>query len=118
MRANILTTALTCLFSSALAAAAALDLPPRTTEVAGTAGCGTTHWFNGITQYHSLKSSGRDRSYSIHLPNDYDENKPYPLVLGFHGSDGIGLFFELDTRMSSSDYSANVSDLRWIEESG
>ncbi|KAF7310255.1 Carbohydrate esterase family 1 protein [Mycena indigotica] len=71
---------------------------------AGTAGCGTTHFFNGLTQYHSLTSNGTTRHYSIHLPSSYDKNKPYPLVLGFHGSSGIGLFFELDTRLSSSDY--------------
>lgn len=74
----------------------------------GSVGCGIEHWFNGITQYSGLKSSGRDRSYSIHLPPDYDENNPYPVVLGFHGSSSIGLFFEVDTRLSESQYSANV----------
>lgn len=74
---------------------------------AGTAGCGKVHWFNGITQYNfGLKSSGMDRSYSIHLPPDYDANAPYPVVLGFHGSQSVGLFFEVDTKMSESQYSA------------
>ncbi|KAI0599172.1 carbohydrate esterase family 1 protein [Biscogniauxia sp. FL1348] len=72
-----------------------------------TAGCGKTHFFNGITQYSGLTSSGRSRKYSIHLPSDYDETKPYPLVLGFHGSSSIGLFFEVDTKMSESRFSAN-----------
>jgi hypothetical protein len=69
----------------------------------------------GITTYHSLKSSGRDRKYSVHLPSQYDKSKPYPLVLGFHGSSSIGLFFEVDTKMSESRFSASVcsDDTNW-----
>ncbi|KAF8178785.1 hypothetical protein K438DRAFT_1769242 [Mycena galopus ATCC 62051] len=33
-------------------------------------------------------------------------NTPYPLVLGFHGSSEIGFFFEADTGLSESQYSA------------
>ncbi|KAJ7150085.1 carbohydrate esterase family 1 protein [Mycena crocata] len=84
-------------------AAAAVDIHQR---AAGTAGCGKTHWFNGITQYHSLTSGGRDRAYSIHLPGDYNASQPYPLVLGFHGSSSVGFFFEVDTGLSGSKYSA------------
>lgn len=79
-------------------------------QIAGSAGCGKKHWFNGITQYNfDLKSSGRNRSYSIHLPPDYNETSPYPVVLGFHGSQSVGLFFEVDTKMSESQYSSGVS---------
>ncbi|CAJ2507396.1 Uu.00g085820.m01.CDS01 [Anthostomella pinea] len=80
---------------------------PRAVTSRATDGCGKTHLFNGITQYHDLTSSGRDRSYSIHLPSDYDKSTSYPLVLGFHGSDSIGLFFEVDSRLSESQFSAN-----------
>ncbi|KAK7750003.1 hypothetical protein SLS62_008112 [Diatrype stigma] len=69
-------------------------------------GCGKTHFFNGITQYYNLTSSGRDRQYSIHLPGDYDEASPYPVVLGFHGSDSVGFFFEADTKMSEDRFSS------------
>ncbi|KAI1111910.1 carbohydrate esterase family 1 protein [Nemania sp. NC0429] len=72
-----------------------------------TAGCGKIHLLPGITTYHGLTSSGRDRTYSVHLPSGYDRSKPYPVVLGFHGSSSIGLFFEVDTRMSESRFSAN-----------
>jgi poly(3-hydroxybutyrate) depolymerase len=74
-----------------------------------TEGCGKTHYFNGITQYHDIQSSERERKYSIHLPADYDKTKPYPLVLGFHGSESIGLWFELDAKMSEERFSASVS---------
>ena len=79
-------------------------------QIAGSAGCGKKHWFNGITQYDfGLMSSGRKRSYSIHLPADYNETSPYATVLGFHGSQSVGLFFEADTRMSEARYSSGVS---------
>jgi poly(3-hydroxybutyrate) depolymerase len=68
-------------------------------------GCGKRQFFNGVTQYRGIKSGGIDRSYSFHLPSDYDANKPYPLVIGFHGSSSIGLFLELDTKLSNSKYS-------------
>ncbi|KAF2269716.1 carbohydrate esterase family 1 protein [Lojkania enalia] len=69
-------------------------------------GCGKTQFFPGITQYRfGLKSSGKDRSYSYHLPSTYDKNEQYPLVLGFHGSSTTGVLFELDTKLSESRFS-------------
>ncbi|KAH8833346.1 carbohydrate esterase family 1 protein [Flagelloscypha sp. PMI_526] len=70
-------------------------------------GCGKTQWFTGLTHYESLTSSGKTRDYSIHLPFDYDKNHKYPVVLGFHGSDSIGFFFEADSKMSESRFSGN-----------
>ncbi|GAP85252.1 putative carbohydrate esterase family 1 protein [Rosellinia necatrix] len=89
--------------------APALAAPAGTggVEARATAGCGKFHLLTGVTTYHGLTSSGRDRSYSVHLPSGYDKSKPYPVVLGFHGSGSIGLFFEVDTKMSESRFSAN-----------
>ncbi|KAF2713837.1 carbohydrate esterase family 1 protein [Pleomassaria siparia CBS 279.74] len=71
-------------------------------------GCGKMQFLTGVTQYRfGLKSSGIERSYSYHLPSDYEKNKQYPVVLGFHGSSSVGLFFELDTRMSEARYSGD-----------
>jgi len=93
-----------------LAILTVVSCTPAQSQTAGTAGCGRKHWFNGITHYIlGLQSSDRDRSYSIHLPSDYIENSPYPVVLGFHGSQSIGFFFEADTRMSELQYSSGVS---------
>jgi poly(3-hydroxybutyrate) depolymerase len=88
--------------AAAVAAAATASLAIR----AG--GCGKTHLLRGITQYHDLLSSGKEREYSVHLPGDYDKDKQYPVVLGFHGTDSVGFFFEVDTKMSQSRFSANV----------
>ena len=71
-------------------------------------GCGKTHFAPGITHYHNMRSSGRQREYSVHIPSDYDEDNAHPLVLGFHGSDSVGFFFEVDTKMSESRFSGNV----------
>ena len=71
-------------------------------------GCGKTHFAPGITHYHDMQSSGRERKYSIHIPSGYDEDSAYALVLGFHGSDSVGFFFEADTKMSESRFSGNV----------
>jgi poly(3-hydroxybutyrate) depolymerase len=78
------------------------DTVPR-----GSSGCGKSSLFPGITQYRFLKSSGKDRSYSYHVPSSYNVDKPYPVVVGFHGSTSIGAFFELDTKMSQERYSAD-----------
>jgi poly(3-hydroxybutyrate) depolymerase len=80
---------------------------PQAPAVAGTPGCGKSQLFRGITQYRfNLVSSGKSRSYSYHLPSNYDKNKRYPVVLGFHGSSSTGLFFEADTKMSQERFSA------------
>lgn len=71
-------------------------------------GCGKTQFLPGVTQYRfGLKSSGKDRSYSYHVPSDYDKNRKYQVVVGFHGSSSVGLFFELDTKMSETRYSGD-----------
>lgn len=72
-----------------------------------TSGCGKSHWFNGIPQIRSIASSGVDRSYGIHLPSNYSEDDQYPTILGFHGSSSIGFFFEADTGLDSSNYTAD-----------
>ncbi|KAJ7698217.1 hypothetical protein B0H14DRAFT_3654623 [Mycena olivaceomarginata] len=71
------------LAAATLAGAASIDFL-HATPANRTAGCGTSHWFNGITQYHFLQSGTRSRDYSIHIPSSYDAKKLYPLVLGFH----------------------------------
>lgn len=73
---------------------------------AGTAGCGKTQPLSNV--YRGLTSSGRVRTYSVHLPDNYSETTPYPVVIGFHGSSSIGLFFEADTKLSEDRFSANV----------
>ena len=87
-----------------LLAGTAASLPQ--THISAASGCGKTQLLPGVTQYRfGLTSSGKSRSYSYHLPSSYDKNKKYPVVLGFHGSSSVGLFFELDTKMSEARFS-------------
>ncbi|KAI0473427.1 carbohydrate esterase family 1 protein [Xylariaceae sp. FL0804] len=97
-----LIAALAASATTAAGAAAGAAVSPRATS-----GCGKIHLLPGITQYYGLTSGGRERSYSVHLPSDYDRSAPYPVVLGFHGYPGTGLFFEADTKLSESRYSAD-----------
>ncbi|KAM7197921.1 carbohydrate esterase family 1 protein [Naviculisporaceae sp. PSN 640] len=55
-----------------------------------------------VTQSFSLMSSNRNRTYSIHLPPGYNATSttPYPVVLGFHGSQEPAIIFEWDTQFS------------------
>ncbi|KAI1332159.1 carbohydrate esterase family 1 protein [Xylariaceae sp. FL0255] len=93
---------------AAVAGAPTLAAPTSDARAStGTAGCGKIALIPGITTYFSLTSSGRNRSYSVHIPSNYSETTPYPIVLGFHGSSSIGLFFEADTNLSNPQYSAN-----------
>jgi poly(3-hydroxybutyrate) depolymerase len=88
-----------------LLASTAASLPQ--THISAASGCGKTQLLPGVTQYRfGLTSSGKSRSYSYHLPSSYDKNKKYPVVLGFHGSSSIGLFFEMDTKMSEARFSS------------
>lgn len=41
------------------------------------------------------------------MPQSYDENKKTPVVFGFHGSPGIGVFFAADTKFSDSKFSGD-----------
>ena len=78
------------------------------TPIRAASGCGKTQFLPGLTQYRfGLSSAGLSRSYSYHLPSTYDKNKKYPVVIGFHGSGSIGLFFEADTKLSEARFSAD-----------
>ncbi|KAF2199715.1 carbohydrate esterase family 1 protein [Delitschia confertaspora ATCC 74209] len=77
----------------------------KVTNVAPSKGCGKSHLLKGVTQYRTVESGGKNRSFGIHLPADYDHDHPYPVVLGFHGSSSIGLFFELDKKLSEPRFS-------------
>ncbi|KAH6609095.1 hypothetical protein Trco_002441 [Trichoderma cornu-damae] len=72
-----------------------------------TSGCGKTHLFKGITRYRTIKSSGVNRSYGVHLPLKYSKKHRYPTILGFHGSSSIGLFFEVDTDLDDAKYTGD-----------
>jgi poly(3-hydroxybutyrate) depolymerase len=56
--------------------------PTTVTAAAATAGCGKAPTLSSGT--HTISSSGQNRSYILRVPADYDNNRPYRLVFGFH----------------------------------
>ncbi|KAK6345680.1 hypothetical protein TWF718_007589 [Orbilia javanica] len=68
-----------------------------------TPGCGkdVSSAFIGRTQRLSIISSGTNRTFYLHLPQRYEPDEDYPVILGFHGAPGIGIHFEADTMFSS-----------------
>ncbi|MFG1660036.1 cellulose binding domain-containing protein [Micromonospora chersina] len=53
---------------------------------ATTAGCGRAPTLSSGT--HSIQSSGRTRTYILRVPDNYDGNRPYRVVFGFHWLNG------------------------------
>jgi poly(3-hydroxybutyrate) depolymerase len=51
------------------------------------AGCGKTTTLNRQTTM-TITSGGKDRSYIIRLPDDYDNNHPYRLIISIHALTG------------------------------
>jgi len=51
-----------------------------------TAGCGKARTL--MDGSHMVQSGGAQRSYTLRAPATYDNNRPYRLILGFHGAGG------------------------------
>ncbi len=61
---------------------AAAEVP----SLAASAGCGKPPTLSSGP--HSIQSSGRTRNYILRVPTNYDNNRPYRLVFGFHWNGG------------------------------
>ncbi|TQV94358.1 hypothetical protein V2A60_002608 [Cordyceps javanica] len=72
-----------------------------------TSGCGKTRLFNAFPKIRTLKSGGKDRGYLAHVPEGYDKNHRYPVIVGFHGSGSVGFFFEADTGLDRARYTGD-----------
>jgi poly(3-hydroxybutyrate) depolymerase len=70
----------------ALLSGSAASASGATTPLATTAGCGRAPGL--ASGSHTIQSSGRNRSYILRLPDDYDNNHAYRLVFGFHWNGG------------------------------
>lgn len=63
-------------------AAAQTTSPTAGNAAAASAGCGKTPTLTSGT--HTIQSNGKNRSYILKVPDNYDKNRPYRLVFGFH----------------------------------
>ncbi|WP_078900472.1 alpha/beta hydrolase family esterase [Streptomyces sp. SBT349] len=55
----------------------------------------------GTSAPHTLTSGGLDRGYRLHLPEEYDGRRDWPLVLAFHGRGNTGAGTEEFSQLSS-----------------
>lgn len=71
-----------------------------------------------LADLETVTSSGRDRTYWVHEPDDFEDGQTYPAIIAFHGSSGIGFnidgfAMEADVRLSlpviPTAYSSDVS---------
>ncbi|WP_030455806.1 ricin-type beta-trefoil lectin domain protein [Herbidospora cretacea] len=54
--------------------------------LAGTSGCGKTPTLTSGT--HTIQSSGKNRSFILRIPANYNNNNPYRLIFGIHWLNG------------------------------
>ncbi|PTA46602.1 ricin-type beta-trefoil lectin domain protein [Micromonospora sp. RP3T] len=54
--------------------------------LASTAGCGKAPALTSGS--HTISSGGQNRSYILRIPDNYDYNRPYKLIFGFHWNGG------------------------------
>lgn len=72
-----------------------------------TSGCGKSHASNE-TEAWSLISSGLNRTYYVHVPEDYSANDQHQTIVGFHGRGGSGPYFERDTGLSQAQFTGDT----------
>lgn len=57
-------------------------------------------YINVSSQQSSIEHDGNNRSYLVHLPLDYTQDKIYPLVIAMHGGTGSAENLERQSRLS------------------
>ncbi len=70
--------------------ASASDAPNRGSASPGAPGCGKTPAKLGASVQH-VSALGRDRAYTLVVPEGYAPAAPYPLVVVLHGGGGSGI---------------------------
>lgn len=96
-------------FATALAAACAVTVLAAAPAGAhepelrrASPGCGdTTPQHPGTSRDHDIRSGGLDRSYRLHLPENYDTTRPWPVVLAFHGRGNDAVRTERFSKLST-----------------
>ncbi|WP_211293657.1 alpha/beta hydrolase family esterase [Lentzea kentuckyensis] len=66
--------------------AGAAAAPAEVGATAASAGCGKTPTLGNGT--HTISSNGKNRSFILKLPDNYNRNTPYRIVFGFHWRGG------------------------------
>lgn len=90
---------------AAVAAAAATFVavvPAAAAPAKAPSGCGqAAPQAPGTSVRHTVTSGGRERTYELHLPADYNGNRPLPVVVAFHGRGSTGAELEGFSKLST-----------------
>lgn len=87
---------LACL-AAAASAAALLTSPAAATPQRG---CGTPPQEPGTSALHTIESGGLQRTYQLHLPEDYQRKRDWPLIVAYHGRGNTGEGTETFSKLS------------------
>ncbi|MER5622641.1 cellulose binding domain-containing protein [Streptosporangium sp. NPDC002544] len=85
----ITAAALLVLSMGAVAISHSASASTSSNALAATAGCGRTPTLQNGT--NTIQSSGKNRSYILRIPGNYDNQRPYRLVFGFHWLGGTAI---------------------------
>ena len=85
--ANIFVAAAVCHTTTDLATAGDPETSIDLTTAAGSPGCTVQHepYADGESRNFSIVSSGRTRTFRVHLPLNYDHAVQHPLMISYHG---------------------------------
>lgn len=87
---------------------ALLSILSLTVSTSAHRGCSTPLPANltagGPSQPFNITSGGRNRSYLLHIPTNYDINTPAPLIISYHGAGETPAISESSSLFSSSVY--------------
>lgn len=90
---------LACL--AAVTAAAALVTLPATAAAAPKRGCPAPPQDPGTSQLQELTSGGLQRTYQLHLPENYQQKRDWPLIVAYHGRGNTGIGTEIFSNLST-----------------
>ena len=86
---SLAAAALLVLAAGGTAQSTAGAAPSAGAGITATAGCGKAPTLRSGTQ--TIQSSGRNRTFILRIPDNYDNNHPYRLIFGFHWRDGTAV---------------------------
>jgi poly(3-hydroxybutyrate) depolymerase len=84
-----------------------LEPESSASDTGRSAGCGKALGSFNKTGNNTMKSSGKNRTYRIDIPSDYDKDKPYRLIFGMHCMGGSA-----DKVAGTTDQSKNYYGLK------
>jgi poly(3-hydroxybutyrate) depolymerase len=88
---------LACL-AAAVSAATLLTIPAAATPQRG---CGAPPQEPGTSVLHTIESGGLQRTYQLHLPDDYLQKRDWPLIVAYHGRGNTGVGTETFSNLST-----------------